>query len=167
MKRELLEKKDRIIYEDDIAAAVLVEKPAAKGHIVIIPKQEVKMMDDLSEEHSEHLFYLASYAATMLFETIGAQGTNIITYEGEEFYMEVIARMQDDGLNFQWKPKQLQTADLDAATSSISGKIIVPKEEAKEEKPEHPPKMDKKEKEEDAMSDEEENYLLKQLDRIP
>ena len=160
MKRE--EMSGRIVYEDDIAIAFLEQKPAASGHIVIIPKKEVKALDELGEDDLEHLFYLASYAATTLFETLGAHGTNIITHEGEEFYIDVIARNQDDGLNFQWKPKQIPTEEMESVKGEISGKIII----GAEEPPKNPPRMEEKE-EEKQVDTEEEDYMLKKLQRIP
>ncbi|MBC8495731.1 HIT domain-containing protein [archaeon] len=170
MKRKLIEDKNVVLYEDDIAAAVLPANAAAKGHIIILPKRKVKYIEELSEEESEHIFYVSSYAATVLFESLGAQGTNIITNEGEEFYIDVVARKQDDGLNFQWQPKQLHTPEMDSVMSSISNKIVIdqdskPSKEPSMSEPQHPPKI--KEQPSDVMSDEEENYLLKQLDRIP
>ncbi|MBU0472311.1 MAG: HIT family protein [Nanoarchaeota archaeon] len=175
MRQELLEKKERIIYEDDIAIAALPENAATKGHVVIIPKKEAKYLEDLSEEYSEHLFYIANYTATLLFELIGAQGTNIITTEGKELYIEVIARKQDDGLDFQWKPQSMSSPDLDSITKAISGKILVPKSK-QEEKPAHPPRMDEQKEEQGSeenkkpkpeFTDKEVNYFIDELNRIP
>lgn len=160
--REMLNEKDRILYEDEIAAAILLKKAAAKGHIVIIPKKDVRIIDDLTEDDSEHLFYLASYVATVLFETLGAHGTNMITHEGEEFYIEVIARNEDDGLDFQWKPSQLSSSDLEEATKSISSRMII----EEKVKAENPPKMEDQ-PEDKNITDDEENYMIKQLTRIP
>ncbi|MFH1771121.1 MAG: HIT family protein [archaeon] len=159
--RELINEKDRILYEDRMAVAVLPKKAVTKGHIIIFPKKETRVIDELSEDESEHLFYLASYTATVLFETLGAHGTNMITHEGEEFYIEVIARNENDGLNLQWEPSQVSSEELEEATKSISSRMIL------EEKVEadNPPKIP--DQPEDKMSDDENNYMIKQLTRIP
>lgn len=164
MIQELLTEKERILYEDDVVAAVLVKNAAIKGHIKIIPKTPVKSIEELSEDELERIFYTASYAATLLFETIGAQGTNIITNEDDGFSMDVIARMPDDGLDFQWEPKQLPTSDLDSALSGIKGSILVPGDEKDEEVSNPPPMPDQPE---DIITDQEDNYLIKQIIRIP
>jgi len=171
MNRDILGKKENIIYEDDIAVAILPEKPVAKGHIVIFPKKEVKFIEELSEDEIEHLFYLASYSATTLFESLGAHGTNIITNEDEFFSMNVIARKQEDGLNFQWQPKQLTSEEMDTVVSDISASILsatnAPEDHAEsmEEIPTNPLPMS--DQPGDEMTDDEENYLMKQLERIP
>jgi len=162
LKRELLSDKERVLYEDNIGVAVLPKNAATKGHIIILPKKEVRHIEELTEDELEHLFYLASYSATALFEGLGAHGTNIITTEGEEFYIEVISRTQEDGLNFQWTPKKLSGPDLDGVTGSISNSIIIPSEE---EKPDNPPRME--EQPENVLKDGEEDYQIKQLERIP
>ena len=55
-RRELLDKPDRILYEDDIAVAVLADKPAAKGHVIVIPKRKnARFVEDLTEDE-ETLF---------------------------------------------------------------------------------------------------------------
>ncbi|MBC8500177.1 MAG: HIT family protein [Nanoarchaeota archaeon] len=162
MKRELLDEKERVLYEDDIAVAILVKEPAAKGHILILPKKEAKYIEDLSEDDLEHIFHLANYTATVLFESLGAQGTNVITTEGEEFYIEVIARKQGDDLNFQWKPKQLPTNEMDSVVSSISSNMVIGKQK---EEPKHPPKIE--DQPEDIIGEDEDSYLLEQLKRIP
>jgi|TARA_B100000315_G_scaffold256972_1_gene304352 diadenosine tetraphosphate (Ap4A) HIT family hydrolase len=145
----------KTIYEDNIATILLVDKPTAKGHIQITSKRPVNKLGDLSEDELEHLFTLANMIATTLFEVVQAQGTNIIS---DEKSLHVIARKENDELNFQWTPKQLSTGELDAVTESISNSIA-------NKEPEHPPKME--EQHTDMMSDEEENYFLKQLERIP
>lgn len=159
MSRDLLDDKERIIYEDDIAAAILVKNACAKGHIQIIPKRPVHKIEELSEEECEHIFRIASSTATVIFETIGAQGTNIISNEDDGFSIDVIARKQDDGLNFQWKPKQLPTNEMDAVMSSIAGKMML-----EETTPKNPPKIE--DQPQDKL-DGDDNYLIKQLERIP
>ncbi|MBU1202306.1 MAG: HIT family protein [Nanoarchaeota archaeon] len=159
MKQELINDKSRVIYEDNIVFSYLVKNPAAKGHILIIPKKPVKSIEELSEEEVAHIFNLANVSATSLFQILGAQGTNIITDEQDGFVINVVARKQDDGLNFLWTPKQVSAPDMDSVTSSISSKITF------KEEPKNPPKVD--DQPQDKFSDDEENYLLKQLERIP
>ncbi len=158
-------KPESIIYEDNLAIAFLVEKPAAKGHVAILPKKPAKFVEDISIEDLQHLFYLSSFTATTLFESLGAQGTNILASEDDGFRIDVIARMQEDGLNFQWQPKQMSSGDLDAMTSGISSNIIFKDEEA-EGPAKHPPAQADQVDDISAGS-EEENMMIKHLERIP
>jgi|FLOH01.1.fsa_nt_gi diadenosine tetraphosphate (Ap4A) HIT family hydrolase len=152
----------QILYEDEIGRAFFPENAAAKGHIIVEPIKKIDSIENISEAELEHLFYLANYTATVLFETLGAQGTNIITEEENGFKINIIARKQDDGLDFQWEPKQLSQGDLESVTSSISGKMVIGQREEFKQTP-----VIEDQPEDRSMNDDEENYLLKQLDRIP
>jgi len=174
-KEELLADKENMLYEDDKIAAVLVKEPAARGHMKVIPKANINNIDELREDESEMLFNLANTCAVLLFEGVGAQGTNIILNE-KPLIIDIIARGENDGLNFMWNPKQIPTGELDGIKSSISGKILIPEKEPKpelkpepreeinEEGPHDPPRMDDQPEDKKA---EEENYMIKQLERIP
>lgn len=168
MMRELISKPERHVYEDNLVVVAAPEKAAAKGHLVVIPKKQVKSVEDLSEDELEHIFYVSSYSATMIFELLQAQGTNIISNEfGEEFYIEIIARTQDDNLDFQWKPKQVPTPEMDSVMSSISGKIMIGAESESKKDIKKEKKPAEKISESDDKDEDKKNYLLKQLNRVP
>jgi len=151
-----------IVYEDEIAIAEMPDKGSAKGHIIIRPKQKANSVEDMSENDLSHLFFVSSYAATTLFETLGAQGTNILTNNsGDGLEIHVIARYQGDSINFQWSPKQVPAGELDSITSSIAGKVLL------EERPENPPKIPDQPEDKMSESEDKDNYLIKQLERIP
>lgn len=105
----------QVIYEDEKVLCLLSNKGVVKGHIKIYSKVEAKDIEKLSSEDSAHLFYVASYAATLLFEGLKVQGTNIILKSGVsddnldgELCLHVLPRMPEDGLNktLLWEPKQ-------------------------------------------------------------
>lgn len=174
-----------IVYEDKLVIAYIPEKPMVPGHIRIQPRKKARLLSDLNPEEVEHLFYTASYSATILFEGLQAHGTNIILTEKSEkeedpqLCIDVISRIQEDGLNFQWQPLKLEPLEMDkiadqlkdkadyfkdalvnnrdffASKGSSSSKTITPKSSAviKEE--------------EDEEGNKKTNYLLKSLHRIP
>ena len=95
------------LYEDPLVTIRLSEKPVSIGHIEIVPKRKATTINDLSEQEIEHLFFGASYSASILFEKLGAHGTNIILNENnEQLTIHVIARKEGDGLDFSWTPHQ-------------------------------------------------------------
>lgn len=164
------------IYEDNLIMMELPEKGAVSGHIIIRPKKEAKTVDDLSSEVMEHLSYGASYSATVLFETLGAQGTNIILNE-DPVHIEVLARKQDDGLDLLWTPKQLDAAAMESAEEKIKDNtfMIGREEEKKEEHAPAPPEKSSDTSGETSTPktpsvtehEEKENYLIRQLLRVP
>lgn len=155
------EKKLRTLYEDGSFIIVLTSRCCA-GHIEILPKKHFSRIEELNDDELEQLFYMASLAAAALFQLLGAQGTNIIVNESEaHLSVNVIARKQDDGLNFHWPPKKLAEADMKAAETSIKEAMMAPAEE--EAKP-----IEIEQKVETVKPDEKkENYLIRQLLRIP
>lgn len=168
------------IHEDEICHAVMPKKGAAAGHIIIKLNKPRTFLKELSEQELDHIFYVASFAATAVFETAGAQGTNIIVHEGSftdkplEFH--IIPRMMEDGLDFRWEPKQMDPTDMDSALSALKDKAFFigkqsPEDDVREEAasddeeadsalpPSAEPKMH--------IEGEGEDYRVKHLRRIP
>lgn len=179
---------ERVVYEDAAALAFLPGDASAVGHVRVVPKKKVQSLEELDDDVVVQLFYIASYAASSVFEALGAQGTNIIVHNGkiqgkkEEFlHIDVLPRREDDGFDFKWESQQLKPEEMDGAQKSIKDKadyIGVKKSDkdengAKEEivASSGKPKDDEtkhtfKEPHIDANADED-NYLIKQLTRVP
>ncbi len=156
------------LYEDKNIIAVLNPGPSVNGHIWLMPKNHYTIIEQVPDYIIAHLFNMANKISVSLFEALGAEGTNLIVQNGiaagqkhSHFMIDLIPRSGNDGLSFEWQPKQLTEEEM----STIELRV---KEETKnigafeEEKPE-PVNMDK---EKEILSDEE-NYLVKQLRRIP
>jgi diadenosine tetraphosphate (Ap4A) HIT family hydrolase len=171
-------REDFILYEDSLIQMHLSSSPVAKGHIEVRPVKKSKVLQDLSDDEVTHLFFGASYAATALFEMVGAQGTNIILNESDDqLCVHVIARNEGDGLNFLWQPTKGNPQELAGVSKSIKDKIDYfvwardnPKEAAKTKKGPSvsssptetiKPEIDKE------TGEEKINYLLKHLQRVP
>lgn len=148
-----------MLYEDQLVKVTLAENAAAHGHI--IAQMQQNHLADLDEEQAAHLFLVASYCAAIMFQGLKAEGTNIVLEESP-IKVHIIARKNNDNLNFQWEPKQAEPAALDDAQERISDKIGAPIEEQQ-------PSESIAQEPVTEMSDEEEkeNYLIKQLIRQP
>ncbi len=165
--------KTKIIYEDAAVIAMLSENPATLGHIEIFPKEHVDTIQALKDDIVQQLFTVSNTAASALFESAQAEGTNIIVYNGEHsnnpynhLVFMVLARKQNDGLSFQWKPKQLQPEEMDSVQSKIRDKAFMVEHHEKEKnKPEK--KSEQHHTSEEVITIDEENYLVKQLNRLP
>jgi diadenosine tetraphosphate (Ap4A) HIT family hydrolase len=159
-----------LLYEDALIQIRLSEHPMSKGHIEVLPVKDVCNMSDLSDDEMQHLFFGASYAATALFEFLGAHGTNIILNESDsQLIVHVIARFQGDGLDYLWEPKPSSPEDLKDTAKSIRDKV-----DYELWVKENPQKANEgsSEKTQEVLSSpdsgkKEENYLLRSLRRIP
>jgi histidine triad (HIT) family protein len=142
--------KGQVVYEDHKAIVVAAKNPSCFGHLQIFSNEEEKFIENLSLESCAHLFYVASYCATAVFEGLGAHGTNIILKSGlsgdnsdERLSIHVLPRYENDGLDLMWTPKQGE--NLDGVASSIKDKTFVIQESFKEKIKKEVINLDKRE----------------------
>lgn len=161
---EKIKNKQNLIYEDDSVIALLSNKPAGKGHVILYPKEHSPIIEKIPDETFGHMFDTANKISVMCFKAVGAEGTNILINNGitagqktGHASINIIPRKENDGLNMQWQTITSQDEDL-TTTQLMLKEALAPKEEEikQEVKPE-----------EEVIIPEEENYQLKQLQRVP
>lgn len=165
----LIKKGAKKIFEDDNIIAILHTRPASIGHILVMPKAHYPIIEQVPDYVVSNLFKIVNRISMIAFEVLKIQGTNLIITNGvaagqkyNHFMVNIIPRGQGDGLNFQWKPKQLTEEEMSTAELQI-------KEHTKniggfEKEPEAPVEI---KGEAEIIPDDQENYLIKQLRRIP
>lgn len=158
----------KIIFEDEKALVILSPNPCCVGHILVMPKEHLSIIEQVPDYLVGHLSKLVNKISIAVFEVLQAKGTNILIQNGvaagqktNHFMIHIIPRKENDGLDFQWQQKQLNEEQM----STVELKL---KEEAKgigefEKEEKKPVNLDR----EIEKIDKEENYLIKQLDRIP
>jgi hypothetical protein len=109
---------NNLIYEDDQLFVYLSSTSKAFGEILIEHKSG-KLYGDLSEQELSYISIFTKIFSSILFETLQSHGTNIF-WSTNESVLHIVPRMQDDALNFQWKPKE----DSDAFLEQIKGKLF-------------------------------------------
>ena len=118
----------KIIYEDSVCCAILASDAAALGHIQVLSKQHFQTLEEIPDSIATQLFYVASYAASAVYEGLASHGTNIICNNGNgagskgHLVIEVIPRKENDGLNFLWEPKKFGPSDFDDAVKKLKDK---------------------------------------------
>lgn len=165
---ELNESEDKI-YEDEKVVAVLLRKAANPGEVLLVPKEHYPIVEQVPDYVVAHMGILSNKISMAIFESMKVQGTNIIISNGiaagqsiPHFSIRIIPRLINDGLNLTWKPKQLTEEEM----STIE---LMLKEQTKDigafEKEKKEP--EKVERETEKLSKEKEDYLIRQLTRIP
>lgn len=152
------------VYEDELVYAIVPKKPAANGHVRVYPKKEFADLESMDDSLVEHIFSIANVISSALFEITQSHGTNIIANNGNTkgqkgFFIDIISRKTEDGLNFMWKPKQMDQSIIDDVSKAISDSILVNKSKSNakaEIKPALP-----------IQKIEADSYRLKQLNRRP
>lgn len=171
------ESKASIIYEDEIAVIAARDHVLTPGQISIFPKEHQPILEMVPDNVLGHCAFLANAVSVVVFENLGAKGTNLLVRNGlgagqniPHFSLEVIPRQENDGLPLQWEPKQIledeiertfillkdELASLQQKKPKTEDKAAAKKEERSEEI-----------KEEKMKEKETPNYLLKSIKRIP
>lgn len=112
------------VYEDDDFKAILDVNPAARGHVIIIPKKHAANIYELEDADAAKVFPIAKKIAAALQKTYGCDGVNVLQNNGEaagqtvfHLHVHVIPRYNDDDIKIKWKPGE--TPDLDAVAKEI------------------------------------------------
>jgi histidine triad (HIT) family protein len=165
---KILEHKEsfNVIYEDNDCFAILHESPSIIGHSILIPKKHATIIEELDDSVVQHLFIASNKISSLLFDGMGAHGTNIILNNGSaagqelpHIIVHILPRKEGDKLNFDWPIKRASEEELKTAQSMIrtySDSIFSGRDQL--------PDIKIKNSEPDKKSD---DYLIKGLSRIP
>lgn len=153
---------DTALYKDEKVAVALRDKVFMPGQLTVFPVEKFTILEMVPEDVLAKCFLLANKVSIAAFESLGSQGTNIIIRNGlgagqnvSHFGIEVVPRVENDGLNFEWQGKPEQEEELERTASLI-------KEALENVKP-----VEQGDEEEVKEEEEKNNYLLKSLDKIP
>lgn len=161
-------KGEGIVHEEDSCVIMLHRSPAMPGHLLVLPKEHFTILEQTPDAIVKKLSALANKASTTLLQLLGATGTNVIIENGTaaeqqvpHLSINIIPRVDGDGLNFQWQPKKISDEQMGMAELQL-------KEQTKslgvEAEKKEPIKIDDATKGEPARKD---DYLTRQLKRVP
>ena len=111
------------LYEDDIVKVIFDANPAAKGHVLILPKEHFDNIYELDDETAAHVFKVAAKISKAYKKALDFDGLNIVQNNGEvagqtvfHFHMHIIPRIKGDTVKVGWVPG---TADNDTIASIV------------------------------------------------
>lgn len=118
------------VYEDDSFKAILDIAPAAKGHVLILPKKHADNLYELDEEGTTKVLSVAKKIAIALKEEFGCDGINLLQNNGEaagqtvmHFHIHLIPRYNKDGIDMQWEKISYEEGEAAKVASSIANRI--------------------------------------------
>jgi diadenosine tetraphosphate (Ap4A) HIT family hydrolase len=166
-----LESGKQVIFEDDEVVVAVKDTGVIPGQITVFPREHFTILEMVPDKIVKKCSIISNKVSVAIFETLGAQGTNIIIHNGlaagqkvAHFAMEIIPRQEADGLNLMWEPKQFMEDEMEATFMQLKpeGEKLV--DIGKEGK-----KDGKKVKTAKGVEivDNKDNYMLKQLKRRP
>lgn len=102
------------VYEDDFFKAILDVNPAARGHVIILPKNHAANIFELPDEDASKIMIVAKKIATAIKKTYNCDGVNILQNNGEaagqtvfHLHVHVIPRFEGDSVNVGWKQGEM------------------------------------------------------------
>ena len=157
------------IYEDELVMAVLDVNGANPGHCFLMPKNHYPIIEQVPDNEISRLFQVSNKISTAIFESLGAQGTNIFVANGipagqtvAHFTINIIPRKENDGINLQWQPKQLSEEEMSTVELKLKEQnknIGSFEKEVKKTKIQSPKT--------EFLSDDEEEFFARQMRRLP
>jgi histidine triad (HIT) family protein len=117
------------VYEDDTCIVILDINPAAKGHLLIIPKEHYVIMPQVPDNELGNMFSVAKSLSQTLLKSLKVDGTNVFVANGpaagqrsQHFILHLIPRSNGDGL-LQVEEKLLNQEMLDKIKGAVEGKL--------------------------------------------
>ena len=164
---ERIKDKKGLCYEDKDIAVFIEQQPCTAGHLIIVPKEHIATLRDILHDRAKKMFKAASACSTTVFELASAHGTNILCTEGldEHVAIHVIPRTSEDGLDFRWQSKQLTPEEMDNALERLKDKAFYIGKKKEEAVMAADATEEKKQTGE--FLEEEEDYMIKHVVRIP
>ncbi|MFW6014012.1 MAG: HIT family protein [Nanoarchaeota archaeon] len=164
------------IYEDDYVVAFLARDTTIPGHIQVAPKKHHTIYEHLGDYEAGHLFCVVNKIASILVNYLKIPGINVLSNNGVDagqayphFVANIIPRSENDGKDFTWQAKQIPAEEfsgIEKKVKSVLENSDKTGESAEDEMPKEYNKADDAPIGEGDV-EEEKDYLIRSLDRIP
>ncbi len=93
------------IYEDNKVLVILDINPAAKGHLLILPKEHYSIQPQIPDKEQGHLFGVAKKMSHLLLKGLKVSGTSLFVANGlvagqkaQHFILHLLPRKDGDGV---------------------------------------------------------------------
>lgn len=99
-----------IVYEDDDFKAILDISPAAKGHVLVLPKKHCADLLSIDHDIATKALLVASKIANAQKKALGCDGINLLQNSGEaawqsvfHLHIHLIPRYNNDNVTVPWE----------------------------------------------------------------
>lgn len=118
------------VYEDDDFKAIMDISPAAKGHIIILPKKHVANIYEMDDDLASKVLIVARKIAKAIKDEFQYAGLNIVQNNGEaagqtvfHYHMHLIPRNQGDKVKITWEPGSYQDGEAAQISNALKKRI--------------------------------------------
>ena len=114
------------VAEDERTIAFLDADPAARGHVVVIPRAHAEGLEVIGAEDLEAVAMAAQRIAISLRERLEADGVNTIrARDGDggvhHLHLHVVPRFHGDALRLPWASEPGDRDEIEAAARELAG----------------------------------------------
>lgn len=110
------------VYEDGEVLAFLDISPLSRGHVLVIPKERVARLHELSAEAAAALGRVLPRLARAVLAATGAEAYNVLQNNGaaahqavDHVHFHIIPKTAEGGLGIGWQPRPLGDGETLAA----------------------------------------------------
>lgn len=114
------------VYEDENFRAVLDIAPAAKGHVLLLPKKHMANLYEIDETVAKEALAIASRIAKAQKKALGCDGVNLLQNNEEaagqsvfHLHIHLIPRYANDGVTIPWKSLSYSDGEADEYAARI------------------------------------------------
>jgi len=113
------------VYDDHYVMAFLDTSPVNPGHVLVVPKRHVNLLDEVDDVMLAHVMVVAKKIGTALKTSLGVKGYNVVINNGEvagqvinHFHCHVIPRLETDNLH-NWPQGQYAVGEAEVVAEKI------------------------------------------------
>ncbi len=110
------------VYEDGEVLAFLDISPLSRGHVLVIPKERVARLHELSAESAAALGRVLPRLARAVLAATGAEAYNVLQNNGaaahqavDHVHFHIIPKTAEGGLGIGWQPRPFGDGETLAA----------------------------------------------------
>jgi histidine triad (HIT) family protein len=115
-----------VIYSDDDAIAFMDINPATDGHALVIPREHVKDLWEISEDGASRVMAATVRVAAQIRDALKPDGVNVMHATGAaafqtvfHFHLHVIPRYYHDPIKLPWVPRPGDRTKIAEVASKI------------------------------------------------
>ena len=118
------------VYEDEYFRAVLDIAPAARGHVLILPKKHMADLLEIDPDTASKALLVASKIANAQKKALGCDGINLLQNTGEaagqsvfHLHIHLIPRYNNDAVNIPWKTLSYAEGEAEEYAARIRAEL--------------------------------------------
>ncbi|MFF0813930.1 HIT family protein [Rhodococcus sp. NPDC003318] len=109
-----------LVYEDDDTVAFLDQRPVFPGHVLLVPRVHVRVLEDLPADLVSPVFGVVQRISTAVTAALGAQGSfvamnNVVSQSVPHLHVHIVPRTKGDGLRGFFWPRTKYADEAEAA----------------------------------------------------